>query len=227
VSAVAAALPEAGYYQAIEEYFVERRGDPLFLSNADWHLIRKWRQAGIPLRVVLRGIRDALDGHALSWSRDRKVGSLAYCAQEVAAARERWERALGGEAGVEAADALGIFADALEQAAGLGPHGQGAARELARELRARPRTGTADTEPWLAAREKRLLEALGRDAGAEAEAALAAEVEGALAPYRDRMPERVLDQIRRDCRARRLLERHGLPRLSLFHLEGAGAPAGR
>ena len=78
----------------VEEFFVSRRGDPLFLSNADWHLIRKWRQAGMPLRVVLRGIRDALDGHATSFSRDRKVGSLAYCAREVEAARERWRSAL-------------------------------------------------------------------------------------------------------------------------------------
>ena len=27
--------PEAAYYQAVEEFFVSRRGDPLFLSNAD------------------------------------------------------------------------------------------------------------------------------------------------------------------------------------------------
>jgi hypothetical protein len=32
------------------------------------------------------------------------------------------------------------------------------------------------------------------------------------------MPERVLDQIRDEAWARRLLARHGIPRLSLFHL---------
>ena len=89
-----AALEEAAYYQSVEEFFVSRRGDPLFLSNADWLLIRKWRSAGIPLRIVLRGIADALDSHAHSWGRDRKVGSLAYCAAEVDAASERWQRAL-------------------------------------------------------------------------------------------------------------------------------------
>ena len=77
------ALEEAAYYQSIEEFFVSRRGDPLFLSNADWLLIRKWRRAGLPLRIVMRGITDALDGHAHSWGRKRKVGSLAYCAAEV------------------------------------------------------------------------------------------------------------------------------------------------
>ena len=48
-----------------------------------------------------------------------------------------------------------------------------------------------------------------------------AEVEAVLAPYRSRMPEKVIEQIREDARARRLLEAHGLPRLSLFH-PGAG-----
>jgi hypothetical protein len=96
--AVAVPDPEAAYYQSVEEFFVSRRGDPLFLSNADWLLIRKWRQAGTPLRIVLRGIADALDAHAHSFSRDRKVGSLAYCAAEVEVARERWQRALASTA---------------------------------------------------------------------------------------------------------------------------------
>ena len=75
--------PEAEYFQTVEEFFVSRRGDPLFLSNADWLLVRRWRRAGLPLRVVLRGIADALDGHAHSFSRETKVGSLQYCAAEV------------------------------------------------------------------------------------------------------------------------------------------------
>jgi len=214
-----AADPEAAYYQAVEEYFVSRRGDPLFLSNADWHLIRKWRQAGLPLRVVLRGIRDALDGHAHSWSRERKVGSLAYCEQEVEAARERWGRslALGGEPGLDAAGALGGFARHLERAQGLGPRGREAAVAIAEELRGKAvEAGLAEVEPWLAEREARLLRALRADAGPAALASLEARVDEALAPYRDRMPARVLEQIRRDSLARRLLEAHGIPRLSLF-----------
>jgi hypothetical protein len=214
-----AADPEAAYYQAVEEYFVSRRGDPLFLSNADWHLIRKWRQAGIPLRVVLRGIRDALDGHAHSWSRERKVGSLAYCEQEVEAARERWGRslALGGEPGLDAAGALHGFARDLERAQGLGPRGGEAAVAIAEELRGRAvEGGLAEVEPWLAERETRLLRALRADAGPATLAGLEARVDEALAPYRDRMPARVLEQIRRDSLARRLLEAHGIPRLSLF-----------
>ena len=215
--------PEAAYYQAVEEYFVSRRGDPLFLSNADWNLVRRWRLAGLPLRVVLRGIRDALDAHAHGWSRDRKVGSLSYCAGEVDAARERWERALalGREEGLDVPGALRGFATDLERARDLGPRARAVALDVAREMRARADAGRLEEiSTWLAEREERLLAGIDADEGAERRAALEAEVDGELEKWRARMPPRVLQQLRGEKIARRRLEAHGLPRLSLFHLEG-------
>jgi hypothetical protein len=214
------------YYQAVEEYFVSRRGDPLFLSNADWNLVRRWRLAGLPLRVVLRGIRDALDAHALGWSRDRKVGSLAYCAREVEAARERWERALalGREEGLDVASALRGFAGDLERAVGLGPGARPVAAELAREMRARAEAGRlGEVSAWLAEREAAFLAAIADDDGRERATALEREVDGELEPWRVRMPPRVLAQLRAEKIARLWLEAHGIPRLSLFHLEGGGS----
>jgi hypothetical protein len=217
--------PEAAYYQAVEEYFVSRRGEPLFLSNADWHLVRKWKAAGLPLRVVLRGIRDALDAHAHGWSRDRPVRSLAYCSHEVEAARERWERALtlGRDDGLDAASALAAFARDLEQARDLGPRATGAAADIAAALRSRSGEGDlGELTAWLAEQEHRLLQAIRGDTEQEELAAVEAEVDEALARYRDRMPPRVLKQLRAESLARRMLEGHGLPRLSLFHLEAGG-----
>ena len=205
----------------MEEFFVSRRGDPLMLSNADWNLIRKWRMAGLPLRVVLRGITDALDSHAHSWSRNRKVGSLAYCAAEVDVAAERWRRALalGEEEGVSAESALRGFADALEGARVLGPRSAPLARELAAEMRSRSGDGRVrDLEPWLVEREAALREALEADMGLSAVEAIAEAVDRDLGPYRGRMPARVLDQVRAESLTRRVLEARGLPRLSLFHL---------
>lgn len=214
--------PEAAYYQAVEEYFVSRRGDPLFLSNADWNLVRRWRLAGLPLRVVLRGIRDGLDAHAHGWRRDRKVGSLSYCAAEVDAARERWERALalGREEGVDVPGALRGFASDLERAGGLGPRARAVALDIAREMRARADAGRlGEVSGWLAEREALLLAAIGADQGPADRVALEAEVDGELEKWRARMPPRVLQQLRGEKIARRRLEAHGLPRLSLFHLE--------
>jgi hypothetical protein len=212
---------EAAYYQSVEEFFVSHRGDPLFLSNADWLLVREWRVAGIPLRVVLRGIADALDAHAHSWSRDRKVGSLRYCAAEVEVARERWERALAG--GLEEGDDLGATLDRLDSALGaareLGPESGVVLTGILEELRARRRSGAGgprDWEEWLATSERGLLGAIEREEGPGAMAHLEAEIEAELAPYRRKMPEKVARQIRDDAVARRLLEARGLPRLSLF-----------
>ena len=205
----------------MEEFFVSRRGDPLMLSNADWNLIRKWRMAGLPLRVVLRGITDALDSHAHSWSRNRKVGSLAYCAAEVDVAAERWRRALalGEEEGVSAESALSGFADALDAARDLGPRSGPLARELAAEMRSRCGEGRVrDLEPWLVEREAALRQALEADMGRPAVEAIAEAVDRDLGPYRGRMPARVLDQVRAESLTRRVLEARGLPRLSLFHL---------
>jgi hypothetical protein len=215
--------PEAAYYQSVEEFFVSRRGDPLFLSNSDWLLVREWRAAGLPLRVVLRGIADALDSHAHSFSRGRKVGSLAYCTNEVEAAAERWRRALrlDGEEGVGAATCLMRFAEALEGARGLDDDSEEAAFHLSAELRTRAAAceeAIASLEPWLKEREVELLEILRRQLGAGKLAAIERAVEADLAPYATRMPLRVVSRVRADAQARRILETFGLPRLSLFHL---------
>jgi hypothetical protein len=218
----ARADPEAAYYQTIEEFFVSRRGDPLFLSNADWLLIRKWRGAGIPLRIVLRGIADALDSHAHSWGRDRKVGSLAYCAAEVDAASERWQRALslGGDEQRDAATFLMSYAEDLERAEHFSAASTPLSRRTATALRERAATASSSQglEEWLRERESELLEALRKDMGSAAVAAIESEVDADLTPYASRMPPKVLAQIRTQSIARRVLELHGLGRLSLFHL---------
>ncbi len=219
--------PEAAYYQTVEEYFVSRRGDPLFLSNADWTLVRRWRIAGIPLRVVLRGIGDAFDAHDHGWTRERKVGSLSYCAREVEAAFERWQRALAsrGEESGGVQGALAGFASDLERASGLGPRARVVAGEIARELRGfEAGAGLATLTPWLCEREQRLVEVIRGEQPVEARAAQDAELEQQLQGWEARMPARVLEGIRRDSLARRVLEAHGLPRLSLFHLEAGGEP---
>ncbi len=222
-------VEEGEYYQAIEETFVSHRGDPLFLSNADWDLARQWRQAGIPLRVVLRGIADAVDSHAHSWGRKRKIASLRYCAMEVERARERWHRALGpgqDEAPrIEAA--LRSVADRLRLASLGGGGSQAIARSLAVGILARlgSQSPMEELDRWLAQGEERLLAALDEEEGSQAALAAVVEAEKGLAPYQGRMPDRVLEQIREDAVTRIRLAAHGLPRLSLFHI-GEGLPWG-
>lgn len=215
-----AADAEAQYYQAVEEFFVSRRGDPLFLSNADWMLIRRWRLQGLPLRIVLRGIADALEGHAHSWNRERKVGSLRYCEAEVEVARERWERALaiGAEPGVDIATSLLGFANALEVAKGFGPKAATAAARAAAGIKAlAARPGVArEVEGELRTFEAEILAAIRAEAEPGQLRGIEAAVEATLARYRERMPAKVFGELRAQSIIRELLAAHQLPRLSLF-----------
>src|SRR5215472_4698616 len=68
------------------------------LSPLDWALMEVWKDAGIPLEAVIRGIDAAFDKWERRPRHTRKVNSLAYCAQEVlAAAEEMKEAAVGGD----------------------------------------------------------------------------------------------------------------------------------
>lgn len=207
---------EAAWFQAIEEYFVSRRGDPLVLSNADWTLMRRWRSAGVPLRVALRGIADALDAHAHSWARDRKVGSLRYCADEVERAFERWQRALAGGSDESPEQALPALAVRLEASlAGLPERLAAVARGIVADLAGVHPPG-AGLEAWLREREDALLAGARAELGPGASQALEEEVDADLGPYRGRLPARILAQVRSESLRRRALESYGLPRLSLF-----------
>ena len=88
------------YFTEIEERFQQRRGGALLLSTLDWALIETWKDAGIPLQAVLRGIDSAFESYQRkpAKARVRKVNSLAYCSQEVLTAAEELKEATVGRA---------------------------------------------------------------------------------------------------------------------------------
>jgi hypothetical protein len=104
------------YFTEIEEHFHRRRGSTLLLSTLDWALIETWKDAGIPLEAVLRGIDATFDRYESRAARPRKINSLAYCSQEVLAASEEMKEAAVG-ARREPGEAAGL--DAAEISAFL------------------------------------------------------------------------------------------------------------
>lgn len=84
------------YFTEIEEHFHRRRGSTLLLSTLDWALIETWKDAGIPLEAVLRGIDATFERYESRPARPRKINSLAYCSQEVLAASEEMKEAAVG-----------------------------------------------------------------------------------------------------------------------------------
>lgn len=92
------------YFSEIEERFVARRGSVLLISTLDWALIETWREAGVPLAAVLRGIDAAFDKYEARRIRTKgrlaKVNGLAWCAQAVMeAAAELAEASVGAHIG--------------------------------------------------------------------------------------------------------------------------------
>jgi hypothetical protein len=87
------------YFQTIARKFFELRGAPFFLSSNELSLIEKWEAAGIPLRVVLEGIRSSFSArrqkHGGTGSR-RRIRSLSFCETHVKEAFTLYkERAVG------------------------------------------------------------------------------------------------------------------------------------
>src|SRR5690242_9468077 len=72
------------YFTEVEERFQKARGTGLFLlSPLDWALIETWKNAGVPLEAVLRGIDTAFEKWRSRKNKVQSVNSIAYCAQAV------------------------------------------------------------------------------------------------------------------------------------------------
>ena len=72
------------YFTEIEEHFQRARGTGLFLmSPLDWALVESWKNAGVPLEAVLRGIDAAFEKWRSRRQKSQMINSLAYCAQAV------------------------------------------------------------------------------------------------------------------------------------------------
>jgi len=222
------------YFTEIEEHFQRRRGTLTLLSPLDWALMEIWKDAGIPLEAVVRGIDAALDKWERRPRHTRKVNSLAYCAQEVlAAAEEMKEAAVGGDPpkksspGLETAAVVEFLthnADELQRAS-LPARAQKAAEETAASLRdvaasfetANPPL-TEDIERRLTVMEEKLLAALLTETPEAVLLAVRTDADRDLAPYRSRMSAPQIEQLQKQYVQKRLLEQHRLPRLSLFYM---------
>ncbi len=222
------------YFSEIEEHFQRRRGSILICSPLDWALMELWKEAGVPVEAALRGIDAAFDKWERRPKKTRKVNSLAYCQQEVLAAVEDLKEATLGSARDPAAASignaeLGQFFERNAQMLERTMHPAEAVQTLAAEQAATLRmlaaevTGeaTADLETLerrMTVMEEKLFAALWSHAEDEELMAARAQAERELAPYRGKMSAPQIEQLLRQYGNKQLLERHGLPRLSLFYL---------
>ena len=216
--------PEVAYFRDIERAFVERRGDPLFISNADWvFLARLWKK-GVPKRVVLRGMTDAFDAHAHSFARKQKIRSLKFCETEITAAVDRYRRALLAE-GPSRRGLSGALTE-LEGRVGASPAAPeiaGAIAEARRGLLAIAGAAAADkgfaADKALSAVEDGLVVAASKALGAPVLADIEQSSRDATAAYKSRMPANVYETLIGESVRRKILQRFGLPRFLLAEIE--------
>lgn len=222
------------YFTEIEEHFQRRRGSILLLSTLDWALIDTWREAGIPLVAVLRGIDDAFDKYearqtraSQTRSRMRKVNGLAWCAQAVMEAVEAMQEAAVGGAPIPA-ESPGLEQERIARHLRTAAANFGAASAtipplneiVARleQLACQP-LANEELERHLSALEEKLFAVLLTHTPAEELEHMREQAARELAPYRSRMQALQIRQIEQQFLRRRLLERYDLPRISLFYMQ--------
>jgi hypothetical protein len=205
-------------------------------------LLESWKEAGIPLEAVLRGIDATFEHHAKRPSRTRRVNGLGFCSQEVLAAAEDMKEAAVGTAAASSPKsraeqgfeppAIAAFlrrnADLLERAtlpsrAGISVQAvaQDSAatlRRLAQETEEGKPARPEDLERYLTVLEEKLLSLLLAAAPDEEIVAARAQADRELSAYRHKMASAQIEQLQKQYVHKRLLEKYGLPRLSLFYM---------
>lgn len=193
------------YFNDIEGHFAERRGTPFILSAKDWALMKKWREDGVPLPVVIEAIDSVFEKNETS-GRRKVINSLSYCRHAVKEIwNERRELYAGAHDVLPESDPLALLETLAAQ---LPPPFDERVRALASEK------SVPAIEARLLEVEGELLDSLIATRPDEV-AGIRAHVESALAG------SAIKDEATRtrtiEANLRRLVrERFGLPRLSLF-----------
>ena len=215
------------YFTEVEAHFQTARGTGLFLmSPLDWALVEAWKNAGVPLEAVLRGIDLAFENWRTKRNRVQMVNSVAYCTQAVMS---------------EAQVMAGVAQPAKARKEAPAPF---SIEELERYLRANAAEirkltryeeiaaaverladdvanlfgDLEDLERRLTALEDKMV-ALARSRQTDEDLLRARrELDQQLRPYRGKMTAEQLAMLEKQYLERQVLEAAGLPRLSLFYL---------
>jgi hypothetical protein len=221
------------YFTEIEEHFQRRRGTILLLNTLDWALMEMWKEAGVPLEAVIRGIDVTFDKWDQRPSKSRKVNGLGFCTQEVLAAAEEMKDAAAGGRVSPAAEPKrdsGFEAERIatflhKNAEVLDKTSIPLARDMVRDLRdiaasvvSKSAPKLEDVERRLTMMEEKLVASMMASAKDEELVSIRAEADRELAPYRRKMPAAQIDHLQRQFMQKRLLEKAAIPRLSLFYL---------
>ncbi|MEE8349542.1 MAG: hypothetical protein V3R94_08235 [Acidobacteriota bacterium] len=223
------------YFTEVEEFFTRKRGKNLLISPMDWCLVELWRDSGIPLHVVLRGIERSFDSSAQR--KKSTPNTLFYCHQPVLEAHEEYQNAMVGasEAG-QSEEASSVSEEGAQQEAVLaylqdlegrmGNH-PGEAFDRAENriaaLRAEVSVSQAisyqEIDQDLAEVGSMLASALRGDLDRDKVKQLASEVKQELKIYRKRLSKEMYQRLENNYLDRRILALYDLPEFNLLSIE--------
>jgi hypothetical protein len=210
------------YFTEIEEHFQKARGTSLFLlSPLDWALVESWKNSEVPLEAVLRGIDAAFEKWRSRRVKTQMVNSLAFCAQAVLTEAQIMAGAVPPRKEAAPPFPMDDLRAYLESnAAALGEGYQETAESL-RKLAAEVEQHYANLEGLeqrLTVLEEKMIATARTRQTEEQLLAGRQELDRQLRPYRGKMTADQLAMLEKQYLERNLLEKAGLPRLSLFYM---------
>ena len=231
------------YFTEIEERWQQCRGTVTLLSPLDWALIESFQDSGIPLEVVLRGMEAAFAKQAKRQNKVQKVNSLSYCAQAILSEFERFQESAVGKhepansAFTQAQGERENLVQMMERTAGqlvqvserIGREGLSLAggffesiaetlQSLKEEVIASTHLDFEQLELRLSMLEDKILATLFAALSNEVLLRLRTEVNQELNRHRRGLKAEHLAMLEKKMMSKKLLERFGVPRLSLFYM---------
>jgi len=212
------------YFTETEEHFQRARGTSLFLmSPLDWALVESWKNSGVPLEAVLRGIDAAFEKWRARKVKTQMVNSLAFCAQAILTEAQIMAGTVQPKTRRESAPPFSLedLRSYLERNAKALPAAHEGTAASLRKLALEVEQHYADLEALeqrLTILEEKMI--AGARASQTDEQALQTrqELDRQLRPYRGKMTADQLAMLEKQYLDRNLLESSGLPRLSLFYM---------
>src|SRR5215471_454597 len=198
------------YFTEIERFYQSKRESFTLLSSLDWVLIENWKDQGVPLDVVLKGIDRAFSRPKTN----RKINSLAYCVKAVEEVCEEQKDVTIEAPGLpdfQESEVKGYVAKLADEVAKVD-------EGIAASVRAVDVSDLRSAEQALSALEEKLIAKLKFTADDRTMVEMKREVDGELNPFRSTMTAAQLAMLEQQMWRRKLLERFDVPRLSLFYL---------
>jgi len=221
------------YFSEVEEYFVRKRGKNLLVSPLDWSLIEAWREEGIPLHIVLRGIDRSFE-NIQKQGKKKSPATLSYCHGAVMEAFLEYQESRIGKSGDETegqslsekerSGILFVLEElnrALHDIPGSPELNSVISRmdKLSVEFREADEWHPAELERELGAVADSLTLILKDDLDEEVLKNLDKEIKSSLKLYKKRVSKDIYKQLYDKQLRQRVMELYGLPEFSLMSLQ--------